>query len=175
VTITLDEEFQNKMKTIYLDMDDVVADFKAYAISLLRKKSEDERWESTEWTKLKHNPRLYRDLNKTPAADVLVDACRTLCKQHQWQLKFLTAVPRNNDVHWAFYDKVIWAQQHFPDIPVMFGPYSKDKQVHCQPGDILIDDRTINCEDWRAAGGIAIQHTGDVEHTLKLLQDHSNL
>ena len=80
---------------------------------------------------------------------------------------FLTAVPRNNDVKWAFYDKMIWASNYFPDIPVMFGPYSHDKHVHCQPGDVLIDDRTSNCTEWRRAGGIAIQHRGDTAVTLE--------
>ena len=49
----------------------------------------------------------------------------------------------------------------------MFGPYSHDKHVHCLPGDVLIDDRTSNCEDWRRAGGVAIQHRDSVENTLK--------
>jgi hypothetical protein len=38
--------------------------------------------------------------------------------------------------------------------------------VHCLPGDVLIDDRTSNCEDWRRAGGVAIQHRGDIDKTL---------
>ena len=79
---------------------------------------------------------------------------------------FLTAVPKGNDVKWAFYDKVNWATTRYPDIPVMFGPYSHDKHVHCKFGDVLIDDRTSNCTEWRNAGGIAIQHRGDVENTL---------
>ena len=52
------------MRTVYLDMDDVIADFKGYAVSVLRKKSEDERWAYEEWTRLRDNPRLYRDLDK---------------------------------------------------------------------------------------------------------------
>ena len=40
----------------------------------------------------------------------------------------------------------------------MFGPYSKDKWQHCNAGDILIDDRQSNIDEWRAAGGIAIHH-----------------
>lgn len=158
------------MGTIYLDMDDVIADFKAYAQKVLRKKSTDEKWPHEEWTRLKHNPRLYRDLDKTPDADVIVAACKQICTARNWQLKFLTAVPKGNDVHWAFYDKVHWAALHYPDIPVMFGPYSKDKHVHCTPGDVLIDDRTDNCNEWRAAGGVAIQHRGDLQLTLDQLQ-----
>ena len=158
------------MKTIYLDMDDVVADFRAYAVKVLRKTQHNEKWETAEWKHLKDNLRLYRDLDKTPEADQLVEECQQLCKQNNWELKFLTAVPKGNDVRWAFYDKVVWGLRNYPGIPVMFGPFSKDKHVHCVPGDVLIDDRTSNCEEWRAVGGIAIQHRGDIERTLSELR-----
>jgi hypothetical protein len=147
-------------------MDDVIADFKGYAISVLRKKQEDERWAYEEWTRLRDNPRLYSELDKTAEADIIVNACKEKCKSNGWNLMFLTAVPKGNDVKWAFYDKVRWAAIHYPDLPVMFGPYSHDKHVHCKFGDVLIDDRTSNCTEWRNAGGIAIQHRGDVENTL---------
>ena len=158
------------MKTIYLDMDDVIADFKAYAKRVLTKPQENETWAATEWNRLKDNDRLYRDLDKTVDADRLVNESLQICKNNNWGLKLLTAVPKNNDVRWAFYDKVLWAQRHYPGIPVMFGPFSRDKHVHCVPGDVLIDDRTSNCEEWRAAGGIAIQHRGDIEQTLSELR-----
>ena len=46
--------------------------------------------------------------------------------------------------------------EHFPNIPVFFGPFSYDKYRHCaSPEDILIDDRTSNCEEWISAGGKA--------------------
>lgn len=158
------------MKTVYLDMDDVIADFKSYAIRVLRKKSNEEKWPHEDWVRLKDNPRLYRDLDKTVEADQLVSFCQQLCSERNWNLMFLTAVPKGNDVYWAFYDKVHWANKYYPDIPVMFGPYSKDKQVHCRPGDVLIDDRTSNCDEWRAVGGIAIQHRGDIDNTINELR-----
>jgi hypothetical protein len=58
-------------------------------------------------------------------------------------------------VPFAAYDKVLWATERFERIPVLFGPFSHDKWRHCQPGDILIDDRTSNCEEWTRAGGQA--------------------
>lgn len=157
------------MTTIYLDMDDVTADFKAYANRVLRKKNDDEKWPHEDWIKLRDNPRLYRDLEPTPEALALVEYCRYLRDHSGFELQFLTAVPKGNDVHWAFYDKVLWAQKYFPDIPVMFGPFSKDKHVHCKTGDILIDDRTSNCEEWRQAGGFAVQHRGDLSKTIQAL------
>ena len=147
------------MKTLYLDMDGVVADFDEYAMRTLGVPPSGGIYSDDIWQKLAANARIYRDLKKTPYADELVEYCRQFCKHYQWQLKFLTAVPKGNDVPWAFYDKMTWALFFFPDIPVMFGPYSKDKNRHCSTGDILIDDRRSNIEEWQSAGGMGILHT----------------
>ena len=146
------------MTTLYLDMDGVVADFNEYAHRTLGVPASQGIYPDDVWQKLATNPRLYRDLVPTPYATQLVYQCERFCKQTQYDLKFLTAVPKGNDVPWAFNDKVYWARNYFATIPVMFGPFSKDKHQHCQPGDILIDDRASNIEDWRAASGLAILH-----------------
>ena len=156
------------MTTLYLDMDGVVADFDEYAARTLGIPPSQGIYPNEVWYKLATNSRLYRDLIKTPYADELVFQCSIIAKQQGYELKFLTAVPKGNDVPWAFYDKVLWAQKYFPGIPVMFGPFSKDKYVHCQPGDILIDDRTSNIEEWRVAGGLGILHK-DFNDTLAQL------
>lgn len=148
------------MTTLYLDMDGVVADFDEYAARTLGLPPSGGVYSQEVWQQLANNSRMYRDLVKTPYADELVFQCSRIAKQAGLDLRFLTAVPKGNDVPWAFYDKVIWAQKNFPAIPVMFGPFSKNKHSHCQPGDILIDDRTSNITEWQAAGGIGILHTG---------------
>jgi len=153
------------MTTLYLDMDGVIADFDEYAARTLGIPPSSGIYPEEVWYKLASNTRLYRDLIKTPYADQLVDECKDLAATKEYNLLFLTAVPKGNDVKWAFYDKVVWAQNYFPDIPVHFGPFSKNKWQHCQPGDILIDDRLSNIEEWRVAGGIAIHHT-NIEATL---------
>ena len=146
------------MNTLYLDMDGVVADFDEYAAQTLGIPPSSGIYPEEIWYKLASNARLYRDLVKTPYADELVAECKDFALTKGYDLHFLTAVPKGNDVKWSFYDKVVWAQQHFPDIAVMFGPYSKDKWQHCNVGDILIDDRQSNIDEWRTAGGIAIHH-----------------
>ena len=159
------------MRTLYLDMDDVIADFRGYATKLLGKVQEGEKWSHEDWIKLRSNERIYRDLDKTTEADELIQFCTEFCNTNSYRMLFLTAVPKGNDVRWAFYDKVLWAQKHYPDIPVMFGPFSKDKQVHCNHGDILIDDRPSNIKEWKESGGIAIQHDyGNVELTIEQLK-----
>jgi 5'(3')-deoxyribonucleotidase len=146
------------MTTLYLDMDGVVADFDEYAARTLGLPPSEGIYPEQVWYQLATNARLYRDLIKTPYADDLVRQCIKFCLRHNYDWAFLTAVPKGNDVKWAFYDKVEWAQKYFPGIPVFFGPYSKDKHVHCCTGDILIDDRASNIKEWTAAGGIAVHH-----------------
>lgn len=53
---------------------------------------------------------------------------------------------------------------------------SKRKQEFIQRKNhehqVLIDDRKMNCENWRAAGGFAIQHNGNFDLTRQLLLEY---
>lgn len=154
-------------RTIFLDMDGVVADFDAYAQSLLGYSTPGgKRYPLEDWAVIKSNPRFYRDLETCRFANVLVEACLEITND----VKFLTAIPRANDVPWCFNDKVEWARERWPMIPVWFGPYSNDKHLHCKPGDILIDDRDDNINDWDAAGGKGILHQGNIANTIERLR-----
>ncbi len=148
------------MNTFYLDMDGVVADWTLAASKILGRpmvKPDPVTGFSTtpeEYNRIRiGHQRFYRDLPLMPRVDDLVTLARAYRDQLGWSLLFLTAVPKDNDVPWAFSDKVLWAQDHFPDIPVHFGPYSTDKHLHCRSGDILVDDRQDNCDQWTEAGG----------------------
>lgn len=158
--------------TLYLDMDGVVADFNEYAYRVHGFDPEVE-YPDKEWNEIAKNPRLYKDLKKTPYADDLVNFCRTFARMNDMDFYFLTAVPKSNRLHWAFYDKVTWALFFFTDVPVHFGPFSKDKHIHCNKGDILIDDRLSNIQEWKHAGGIGILHT-DYEKTIASLKNYEN-
>jgi 5'(3')-deoxyribonucleotidase len=142
---------------IYLDMDDVVADWMPAAREIVNRNWEyGERIPDWEWNKVKAKERFYRDLPIKPGAHELVQFCRDAVTIGQADgLAFLTALPHDYSVPYAAQDKVWWAHEHFEGIPVFFGPFSHDKWRHCEPGDILIDDRTSNCEEWKRAGGQA--------------------
>lgn len=157
------------MTTLYLDMDGVVADFDEYAYRTLGLPPSDGVYAQEDWVKLAENPRIYRDLVKTPYADDLVHFCKEYCTKHSYDLKFLSAVPKGNDVPWSFYDKVNWARNYYPTIPVFFGPFSKDKWQRCEPGDILIDDRSSNIVAWIGRGGRGILHR-DYNTTISMLK-----
>ena len=145
---------------IYLDMDDVVADWMPAARAIVNRNWDyGERIPESDWSKVKAKSRFYRDLPMKPGAEELVEFCRDLvAKGIAEELLFLTALPHDYSVPFAAYDKVLWAQERFPNIPVLFGPYSFDKWRHCQAGDILIDDRHSNCHEWRAAAGLAHEY-----------------
>ena len=149
--------------TFYLDMDGVVADWDTAASQFLNRptRGADPRthYKNTpqEWAQIKTQSRFYRTLPLMPRCGELVALARLYRDSLGWQLLFLTAVPKDDDVPWAFSDKVLWAQDNFPDIPVHFGPHSWDKHRHCAQGDILVDDRPDNCSQWISAGGLAVQ------------------
>ena len=141
-------------------MDDVVADWVQEAQRFLKRSWEAGQWiPESEWKNLEHHARFYRNLPLKDGAEELIQWARKYAKHNNMHLAFLTALPKNNKMQYASYDKFLWAQERFPEIPVFFGPYSKDKHLHCRPGDILIDDRLSNCVEWRLAGGIAHQYT----------------
>ena len=156
-------------------MDGVVADFDEYAARTLGLPPSSGIYPDETWYKLASNQRIYRDLIKTPYADELVEYCRNLAKQRDWDLRFLTAIPKGNDMPWSFHDKVFWANRYYPDIPVFFGPFSHDKHVHCNPNDILIDDRLSNIKEWKVAGGIGILHNYNLHETLEQLKNYENI
>lgn len=165
------------MPQIFVDMDGVVADFNhgaARAINasndVLQQALDAGHWDHASWKHIvKYHPRIFRDLPKMPKADLMMGIAIKFRDEFLWDLRMLTAVPKGNDVPDAFGDKIYWMSQHYPGIPVWFGPYSQDKKDHCKPGDILIDDRKDNCENWRSAGGVAIRVTDDYDLALEQL------
>lgn len=157
---------------VYVDMDGVVADFDGYAQRELGIEPKPGfRFSQEDWHRLKEfNQRIYRDVPVLPTAFSLINQLRDLKEQYDFKLRFLTAIPKENDLGWAYWDKVNWVIRNFPGIPVFFGPYSVDKQHHYKPGDILIDDRISNIEEWP---GFSILHDyNDIDRTLTLLKEH---
>lgn len=145
---------------LYLDMDDVVADWRTAVEDFLQLKFPNgDQWARLpdhEWDKVKNNSRLYRNLPLKENASDLVNFClKAKDRGEISDIFFLSAIPRRNDMPWAIQDKVWWAHEYFPTIPVFLGPYSADKWQRCNPGDLLIDDRESNCVEWRQAGGYA--------------------
>lgn len=158
------------MKTIYLDMDGVVADWDRRVAEIIgHRLPSHSQWPDTDWRRMVQFQRFYWDLPLMADARYLVKRVEEIAQQHGYAVKFLTAVPGNNDFPHAFEDKIHWAAQYWPHIPVWFGPYSQDKQMRSRPGDILIDDRPSNIEQWQARGGWGILYHGQAVPALEEL------
>jgi 5'(3')-deoxyribonucleotidase len=157
----------DRKPTLYLDMDGVLADFDLAAQQLLQannsqveRAAQTGRWPDHEWRKIADQDHFYLDLPKMQLADELVELALRFRDNLDYDVKILTAVPKGNDMPDAFHDKIDWINRYYGqhNFRVHFGPYSQDKQKHCQArDDILVDDRTSNCEEWRRAGGTAVQ------------------
>jgi 5'(3')-deoxyribonucleotidase len=159
------------MNTIFIDMDGVVADFDTFVSELLGRpigwNDSKQDLSNEEWEKLASVDRLYYQLPMMPDATKLIAYVKSL--NTRFYAEFLTAIPRRTTIPSAQADKQAWITKYFPGMKMNIGPYSHDKQKWCTPGDILIDDRPSNIEQWTAAGGIAIYHTGDVDATIRYL------
>jgi 5'(3')-deoxyribonucleotidase len=156
------------MNVIYIDMDGVVADFDTFVGGVLGREigwGTSQDLTDDEWVKLASIDRLYYQLPLMPDATKLVAYAKSLSTR--FYIGFLTAIPRRTTIPTAQADKQAWITKYFPGMRMDIGPYSRDKQKWCTPGDILIDDRPSNIKEWEAAGGIAIYHTGDVSATIK--------
>ena len=157
----------NSKPTLYLDMDGVLADFNTAARQLIGASRSDQtaaeqngRWPAREWRRIADQTHFYRNLPKMPQADELVEIALKFRDHLGYSIKILSAVPSGNDMFAAFHDKIDWINEHYGEhnFRVEFGPYSHDKHLHCKSSqDILVDDRTSNCQDWQRAGGTAIQ------------------
>lgn len=67
-------------------------------------------------------------------------------------------------------EKLKWINRELgPQVPVIFTPDSRGKGPFARPGDLLIDDADKHCADWRANGGVAVQHRS-AEKTIAALQ-----
>lgn len=161
------------MRTIWLDMDGVFADFEVVASSILKRQI---GWgindlTDEEWTTLQAVTNLYRNLPVISGSTELMEA--VLYFQDEFEVKFLTAIPRVKSMPSARQDKIDWVAENFPGIDVEFGPYSKDKWKHAKFLDILIDDKPSNVLEWVTKGeGVSIFHQGiDFKKTIKLLRE----
>lgn len=79
-------------------------------------------------------------------------------KGYAFHHRVLTACP------FQFFAMAVTQKKHsvkrnFGNLAVVPVPGSTNKQFYVQrPGDLLIDDFGKNCDEWSAAGGVAIKH-----------------
>ena len=136
---------------LFLDADGVLADFDLAARQLLGLRSKEfiaKHGRGTFWKRLANAKNFYGGLAEMPDARLLFDAVKHL------QPTILTGLPLGN---WAAPQKVEWAAEHFPGVPIITC-MAADKHKHMHSGDVLVDDREKHRAAYEAAGVVFVHH-----------------
>ncbi len=146
----------NKQPHLFLDCDGVLADFEAGAKALLGMtpaQFEARRGRGEFWKRLARAPNFYGELPEMADARQLFDAVKHL------KPTILTGLPLGK---WAAPQKERWAAQHFPGVPIIT-TMARQKHLHMERGDVLVDDRENHRHLWEDAGGVFIHHRNAAE------------
>ena len=139
------------MPKLFLDCDGVLADFDAGAKELLGMTPaafEARRGRGQFWKRLAQAPDFYGTLPEIPDARELFEAVEHL------KPTILTGLPLGN---WAAPQKVKWAAEHFPGVPIITC-MARDKHKHMQAGDVLVDDRENHRATYEREGVVFVHH-----------------
>jgi 5'(3')-deoxyribonucleotidase len=146
---------------LFLDADGVLADFDAGAQQLLGMKPKAfiaKYGRGAFWRRLANAKNFYGSLPQMPDARRLFDAVKHL------DPTILTGLPLGK---WAAPQKVEWAAEHFPGVPIITC-MAADKHKHMHPGDVLVDDREKHRAVYEAAGVVFVHHK-NAEDSLRQL------
>ena len=146
---------------LFLDADGVLADFDAGAKALLGmtpREFEARRGRGAFWKRLANAPDFYASLPQMADARILFEAVKHL------KPTILTGLPLGN---WAAPQKVKWAAEHFPGVPIITC-MARDKHKYMKPGDVLVDDRENHRATYEAEGVIFVHHK-NAEDSLRQL------
>ena len=136
---------------LFLDADGVLADFDAGAQRLLGMKPKAfiaKHGPGEFWKRLARAKNFYGTLPEMSDARLLFDAVKHL------EPTILTGLPLGR---WAAPQKVDWAAEHFPGVPIITC-MAADKHKHMRPGDVLVDDREKHRAAYEAAGVVFVHH-----------------
>ncbi len=138
---------------VYFDMDGVMADFDGHYCAVIGDYT-PAPYRDTDWEAVNQHPSFFLDLPVMPGIQALWDMVPA---EQRWILsaKARRAVTTSEE------QKREWLKRYFQiegeRVIIVLGRVVKVQ--HCRPGDVLIDDRSDNIEEWIAAGGIGILFT----------------
>ena len=136
---------------LFLDCDGVLADFDQGAERVLGMKPaafQSRHGNRLFWKQLAQAPEFYARLPELPDAQILFAAVEHL------KPTILTGLPLGS---WAAPQKVKWAAEHFPGVPIVTC-MARDKHRHMDESDVLVDDRETHRQAYEAAGIVFIRH-----------------
>ena len=159
---------------IYFDMDGVLADFDrgiyeiCGMVPMPQTANNDAEREDAMWRRVKEAGHFYDMLEVMPGAKEMFDI---IYEKHGDKCEILTGIPNpRREILSAGEDKINWMRRLLSKDIKMNIVYRREKVGFCKgKGSILIDDFDKNINEWNAAGGTGILHTGPAE-TLECLK-----
>ena len=146
---------------LFLDADGVLADFDEGVRQLLGMEPrafEAKYGRGAFWKRLANAKDFYATLPEMADARVLFDAVKHL------KPTILTGLPLGN---WAAPQKVKWAAEHFPGVPIVTC-MARDKHKHMKAGDVLVDDRENHRSAYESAGVVFVHHKNAADSVRQL-------
>ena len=156
-----------QMRTIYIDMDGVIAKF-------------FERFASdngvTKWTEIPDVPKALDNIKGTDffyrldEYETTIDLLAFIC-QYDWGI---CSSPLTGDEYNSAYWKRRWLEDkgYMPKIQNLIFTHNKEQfatnRIDGSP-NLLIDDKPTNCKKWRDEGGIAIRYQANEDNLDQLI------
>jgi 5'(3')-deoxyribonucleotidase len=153
---------------LFLDADGVLADFDQGARELLGTRAKEfiaKHGRGTFWKRLAKAENFYGSLPEMPDARLLFDSVKHL------KPTILTGLPLGE---WAAPQKVKWAAEHFPGVPIITC-MARDKHKHMKPGDVLVDDRERHRAAYEEAGVVFVHHRNAVDSVHQLAKIYKSV
>ena len=157
---TLKKVEEGKVKTIYLDMDGVLADFAGGVRDMLGIDAEyqlaDPDRRAQMFDLINHYDGFYRKLKPVDGGLELLEDLKK-----RYDVEILTGIPGPEaGVPNARENKMAWIRQYVDDDVTVHTVVRGDKRIFCTGRNcFLIDDNRKNLEQWQNAGGTAIEFT----------------
>lgn len=155
-------------RRLFLDADGVLADFDEGVWRLLGsypRQFEARHGRAAFWKRLSQAKNFYGNLPEMADARLLFDAVKHL------QPTILTGLPLGN---WAAPQKVEWATEHFPGVPIITC-MARDKHKHMHEGDVLVDDRENHRAAYETAGVLFVHHKSAKESLAELAKIYPSI
>jgi beta-phosphoglucomutase-like phosphatase (HAD superfamily) len=155
------------IKKIYLDMDGVIADFdrryKSRYKMLPREAEEHKEFDKFFTQFIKDGE--FATLDLMPDAMDLINFLRSL-KVPTEILSSSASEKRDPDIR---PQKLEWLKKNNIEFPAIIVPGKRHKKEYSNKNTLLIDDTSVNIDQWRREGGIGILHT-DAFTTINILK-----